>query len=372
LAASKPLGIGNAAIRALPSLYFAGCRLIVKHRIDLVYFSTTMVFSMPLGRTWRRRFGVPYVLDIQDPWLSDYYEQHPESSRPPKYSISRGLHRLLEPWTMKHVSALIAVSDAYLTTLRDRYPWLTEDMCTTLPFGASTHDFEVLDAHPQPNHCFKKDGGVAHGVYVGRGGDDMRPALRLLFDALRAGIASTPKVFESIMLHFVGTDYATDARARKTVEPVALEAGVGGLVSEQTSRVPYFEALQLLKDADFLMLIGSDDPAYTASKAYPYLMAGKPILAVVHERSSLVRVLQDSQAATVVTFSNGDNASAAKELIKGWRRMMEQRGCPPIVDHKILARYSAREMARRQCLVFDHATAASNRSTMALPQTSHF
>ena len=358
LAVSRWCGIGNIAIRALPHLYRTGAELIARRRIDLVYFSTTMFFAMPLGRLWRRRFGIPYVLDMQDPWLSDYYEQHPAASRPPKYSTVRRLHAVLEPWTMKRVGGLISVSDRYLITLRSRYPWLTEDMCTTLPFGASSRDFEILEAHPQRNSCFQEEPGIAHGVYVGRAGDDMRPALRILFDALRVGTASSPEIFGGVKLHFVGTDYATDGRARKTVYPVARDAGVERAVSEQTGRVPYFEGLQLLKDASFLILIGSDDPGYTASKAYPYLMSGKPILAIMHERSGLVPVLREARVGTIVTFSDSGRGQAVEDLLAGWRRIMGRLGAPPDVDQAVVERFSAREMARRQCEVFDHVTEA--------------
>src|SRR5436309_14462133 len=94
-AISKRIGIGNLALRALPSLYHAGSRLLAGGKFDLVYFSTTMFFAMPLGRIWHGRFGVPYVLDIQDPWLSDYYSEHPDSSPPPKYAVARRLHAIL-------------------------------------------------------------------------------------------------------------------------------------------------------------------------------------------------------------------------------------------------------------------------------------
>ena len=358
-AISKWVGVGNPALRALPSLYAAGARTIARHGIDLVYFSTTMFHAMPLGRIWRRRFGVPYVLDIQDPWLSDYYEQHPESSPPPKYSIARRVHAILEPWTMKKVSGLIAVSDAYLTTLRARYPWLTAEMCTTLPFAASTRDFELLGTHPQPNRVFNKQDGRVHGVYVGRGGDDMKPALRILFDSLKAGIATAPAVFGALALHFVGTDYATDGRARKTIEPLARESGVEAAVTEQTGRVPYFEALQLLADADFLLLIGSDDAGYTASKVYPYLLAGKPIVAVVHERSSLVKVLKDARAVVVTFSGNGENR-AGDELLARWRQLLALDG-RPVIDEATIGRYSAREMTRRQCVVFDEVIARAGK-----------
>ena len=357
LALSKRLGIGNIALRALPFLYTRGSALIADRRIDLVYFSTTNFLSMPLGRVWRRKFGVPYVVDIQDPWHSDYYQQHPDSAPPPKYSLARRLHAILEPWTMKEVGAVIAVSDDYVSTLRQRYSWLAEEMCTTLPFAASARDFELLAENPQRNRGFEREGGIVHGAYIGRGGDDMKKALDILFAALGKGIATMPALFGSVRLHFVGTDYAADARAKKTVEPVAREAGVGSSVTESTTRVSYFEALQILKDADFLVLTGSDDPAYTASKVYPYLMSGKPVVAVVHERSGLVPVLREAGSAVVVTFSEGRETAAAEKLLAEWRAMLEARGEPTSVDQTLLARYSAREMTRRQSAVFDSVLA---------------
>src|SRR5690242_7572335 len=113
--------------------------------------------------------------------------------------------------------------------------------------------------------------GLVHGAYTGRAGDDMRSALRILFGALAAGRQRFAREFDQVRLHFVGTSYSGEPHARQTVAPVADDAGVGEVVSEQTARAPYFSALQVLKDASFLVLIGSDDPAYTASKVYPYL-----------------------------------------------------------------------------------------------------
>lgn len=357
LGLSRAFGVGNVALRALPCLYRAGARLIANEHIDLVYFSTTMFLSMPLGRMWKRALGVPYVLDIQDPWLSDYYEQHPGSAPPPKYAIARRVHAVMEPWTMKNVGAVIAVSDAYVDTLRRRYRWLTGSMCTTLPFAASTRDFELLRTNPQPNRSFTPRDGRIHGVYVGRGGDDMKPALWTLFSSLRDSRTGSPDALRSIRLHFVGTDYATDGRARHTVKPVADAVGIGGLVEEQTDRVPYFEALQLMADSDFLVLAGSDDAAYTASKVYPYLLAHKPILAIVHERSGLVPLLKESPAAIVVTFTSGREDVASGDLQEAWRTLVERVGRPVSVPADVLTRCSAHEMTRRQCQVFDRVRA---------------
>lgn len=349
--AARLAGVGNIALRAMPWLHRAGARTIAAHGIDLVYFSTTMFLSMPLGRIWRRRFGTPYILDIQDPWLSDYYDQHPDAAPPPKYRLAHRLHAALEPWTMREVGGIIAVSPDYIATLRRRYPWLRESVCATIPFAAAQADFDLLSTHPQPNRLFRRSHGMINAVYVGRGGDDMRPALRVLFGAMKAGLAANRPVLEGVRATFVGTDYAPPERARKTVEPIARELGVGDRVVEQTTRVPYFEALQIMTDADVLVLVGSDDAGYSPSKIYPYLLARKPIVAVVHDRSSLVPLLEGT-SALLVTLSEANEAQAVAKLARELPAFLE-RMSPTSLPPELERACSAREMTRRQCQLFD-------------------
>jgi len=298
---------------------------------------------------------------MQDPWYSDYYETHPHATPPPKYALARRVHRVLEPWTMARVDGLVSVSLSYLNTLCRRYPRLTGVPKATITFGASPSDFALLARHPQPNRSFVPSDGHLHGVYVGRGGDDVAPALGILFLALQHGRKSAPDLFNRVRLHFIGTDYASKDRARKTIAPVASKAGVGDFVTEDTTRLPYFETLQALTDADFLIVIGSDDPSYTPSKIYPYILAQKPIVAVLHEQSSAVKIVQQLNAGCVVELgSDGHNQDAAvRKLADGWQRILEGLPTPPAIDWQRFAPYSAREMTKRQCELFDavHARA---------------
>jgi len=354
---ARKIGFGDAALRAWPWMYRAGGRLIRQKQIDLVYFSTTAFFSMPMGRMWFRRYGAPYVLDIQDPWLSDYYATHPEATPPSKHAFSHRLHGVLEPWTMKDTAGVIAVSQAYIQTLQGRYSWLQGRACATIPFAGSESDFRVLEKRPQANRAFSADDRKLHAVYVGRGGDDMAPGLRILFE----GVKRTPSA-AALQMHFVGTDYASSERARKTIEPVAALEGLSpDRVREQTTRVPYFEALQLLKDADLLLLIGSDDPQYTASKVYPYLLARKPLVAVVHERSGLVPLLREA-ASVLVTFGHGGQHEAAAQLAEGLDTLFRNGLKARPLSTRLEMACSAREMTRRQCEVFDAAVSAQRRA----------
>jgi hypothetical protein len=122
---------------------------------------------------------------------------------------------------MAEVGGIIAVSEGYIRTLKERYPRLRTIPAKTLPFGAAMEDMEFVNAHPQPNRFFNANDGFLHGVYAGRGGVDMSLALQVLFGALKRGLKLEPRRFSRVRLHFVGTSYAPDGRGQKSIEPVA-------------------------------------------------------------------------------------------------------------------------------------------------------
>jgi hypothetical protein len=342
-------------LRAFPFLHAAGNRLMARGSFDLIYFSTTVFTAIPLGRIWKRRFGIPFVVDIQDPWVNDYYDRHPSAQRPPKHRIASRLHRLLEPWSMPAVDGLIAVSRAYIDTLAARYPSLQRKPSMVLPFGAAQQDFDGVRWNPQANRFFDPADGKIHVAYVGRGGQDMWTALEMVFSALQTGLRESPELFGRLRLHFIGTDYAPSGRSRKTIEPLADSMGVSDYVQERPERVPYFEALQILRDAHMLLLPGSNDPQYTPSKLYPYILAGRPLLAILHESSGACEVVRSTNAGRVVTF--GGTPCSPVDLYPAWREILGNLAVAPQTDWQAFAQFTAREMTRRQCEFFDRVVA---------------
>ena len=356
---TRRLGLGSLALRALPAFWRAGNRLLARERFDAVYFSTTMFAIMALGPLWKRRFGVPYILDFQDPWIEDYYER-PGAPPPPggrfKHGFTRWLAHTLEPRAMAAVSEVIAVSPAYVETLRARYPALGADQFTVLPFGAPERDFEILPILGVRQAVFDPDDGLCHWVYVGRGGGDMAAALRLLFTALAEARYRNPEMWSKLRLHFVGTSYAPEGQAEKTVEPVARACGVADLVEERTSRVPYYEALQLLRQSHAILVIGSDSAAYSASKLYPCLLARRPLLALLHTSSPAVDILRRGGVEQIVTFDPADVTASMAAMHAALEKTFAGTGGAPAFDApRFSAEHGARAVTARQCEVFNRA-----------------
>lgn len=365
---TRQFGLGNLGLRCFPFFAQAGDRLLATRTFDLVFFSTTIFPVMALGSRWRKRFGVPYVLDLQDPWRSDYYRSarthHPPGGRF-KYATTQLLADRLEPIAMKSVSQIISVSPAYPMTLQQRYPWLRADQMTVLPFGASEQDFEQLPCLGVHQTIFDRQDGNRHWVYVGRGGADMALAVRSLFLAIRTCRDRDPYRWQSIRLHFVGTSYAMGTQAGKSIESIAQEYGLADQVTEHPLRIPYFEAQQLLVESDAILLIGSDDPSYTASKLYPSILARKPILAIFHQHSSVIDILQQCQAGQVVAFASGDRPEDLQgRLIDRLQQLLSlPQPYQPTTDWSAFQPYTAYAMTRQLCQVFD-------RCLTSIPQTA--
>jgi hypothetical protein len=303
------LGINNVAWRALPFLFLAGCRLLAGRRYDVVYFSTTMFLVLPFGRLWRWRYGVPYVIDLQDPWVSDYYER-PGAPPPPggwKYRLARGMARALEGWTMRRVSHVITVSAAYLTALRGRHAFFKNIPATELPFGSPDPDLDRLRSTLAQRPPLLPHGGFRL-AFAGALGPGQFGAVENFCAALvmvrQAGLA--------VSAHFFGTSY--DPAARPAVLDLAARYGLQGVILEQPSRLPYFDALQLTLEADVNLLFGSADLAFTPSKMLGVLAAGRPVLSIAPAGSAMLDRL-GKLGQTGIAFSGATaDASAINEI----------------------------------------------------------
>ncbi|MEO6630884.1 MAG: hypothetical protein ABIN13_04150, partial [Mucilaginibacter sp.] len=315
-------GLGSLGLRSLWYYRKKVNALLKAGKYDLIYFSTTQFPVCILGAYWKKRFGVPYVIDMQDPWHSEYYQDKPKHQRPPKYWFSYRLHKYLEPIAMKQVGGLISVSAGYINDLKARYPELKDAPAATITFGAFEPDLKIAaDNRYKFEHLLKK--GFINIVYVGRGGLDMHKAITPVFEALKNGLANQPELFGKLKFYFIGTSYAPAGEGIPSITPLAKQYGVEENVVELPGRISYYHSLVTLLQADALFIPGSDDPQYSASKIYPYLLTQKPLLAIFNENSNAVGTLNEcADDAVVLTFGaeSGGLVNVLQPLFETWSK----------------------------------------------------
>jgi hypothetical protein len=354
---TRKFGIGDLGMRSLWHHWAALRRLCRQRRVDLIFIPIPPNPTMVLGRLAYASFGIPYVIDYNDPVVTDYYWKLPRSQRPPKYELAYALARLMEPIALKNVSQLVSVDKSYMTDVFKRYRWLGVAEAVAIPHGGEPADFDYLRLHPRKNAFFNKDDGLLHVSSVGRGGVDMIPALRAVFQAVKVGLQRAPEVFGRLRLHFVGTSYAHAAASRPEVLPTAKAEGVESLVDEHPLRVPYLDAIQVMLDSHALVVLGSESAHYTASKIFPCILASKPLLAIFHEDSSVVRILHETQVGHVITFGNGCSpGEKTEEITEALQETLSlPRGAGSPIRREAFEPYTARAMTSRLAEVFDRA-----------------
>ena len=360
--ALRRIGIGDVGMRSVWHYWLAVSQLCRTRRIDALLISVPPHVPSVVGPLVRRRFGVPYVVDYQDPWITNYYWKLPRSERPGghKWLLAHTLARCLEPVALSAVSHVTAVSQGTIEQVVGRYPWLRKVPTTEIPFGGEAGDFEYLRSHPRRNPIFDPHDGCAHVTYTGVCPPAMRETLRALLGAVDRGRRENPGPFEDLRLHFVGTTYAAQAEGAYTVLPLAREAGVADLVDERPARVPYLDALQIMLDSHALLLIGSEEAHYTASKVFPYILARRPLLAVVHRASSVVDILCRTGAGEVVSYGAEDPAGQHQgEIAARLARLLRSLSAEPAaIRWDAFEGLTARAMAGRLAAVLDAAVHA--------------
>ena len=347
---TSKLGLGSLALRSIWFIKKTGNQLLKQKKFDLIYFSTTEFPICILGAYWKKKFGLPYVIDMQDPWHTDYYKDKPKVERPKKYWFSYRMHKYLEPKAMKKVDGLISVSENYIQTLQERYPWLKTKPAAVITFAAFDIDFKIAQAHSEQLSLVYRSEKKINLVYIGRGGFDMKSALTTLFGAFKQGLVSQPTLFENVHMHFIGTSYAPKGKGMPTILPVATKLGITSHVTEYANRVGFYESLKNMQYADGLIIIGSNQAAYTASKLYPYILAKKPLLAVIHPESSAVKIIGDCNAGSLIPI--GQTTPIAVQTLADYLDSAYQH-TPPTTDWKAFEQHTASSMTKKQVELFN-------------------
>jgi len=349
---TRKLGLGSIALRSLLFYQKKVNELLKTGKYDLIYFSTTQFPVCILGSYWKKRFGIPYIIDMQDPWHSNYYKNKPKDQQPAKYWFSYRLNRYLEPKALKNVDGLISVSEKYIHTLKDRYPAIAAIPSSVITFGAFEPDVQIA-ANNQDKFPVLMKTGYKNIIYVGRGGNDMHKALSVFFKAFKEALESNKKIFEQLRFYFIGTSYAPTGKGIPTIVPLAKKFGVDNYVTEITDRISYYHSLTTLQQADGLFIPGSDDPAYTASKIYPYLLVKKPLLAVFNKESSAIAILKEYGLSTVYNYEDVQTES----IIGFLESIAIGEAGLNTYNNNALEKYSARNMTLKQINLFNQVIA---------------
>lgn len=347
--------VGDIGIRASVPLYRALARLARTRSVDFVHITIPSSFCSLLGRPLYRRYGVPYGIDYIDPWVQPL---PPGTRRFGKTWLAHRLPEVLEPWAVRDARLITGISELYFEDMLDRNPALRGRVVTAaMPYGGSDKDFEAVRAAPRPTFVFDASDGCFHMLYAGALLPRALPVLERLFGALRHLTLTEPALMDRFRLHFVGTGLARDDPSSFVVRPWIERFGLQRWVDERPQRIGFVDVLNHLLQASAVLVLGSTERHYSPSKVFQAVQAERPLLTVLHEASSAVRLVREGRTGVLVTFGDGE-LPAVDDLARALRTVLHGQGpAPAAVRHEVFAGYSARESARTLARALDAALA---------------
>jgi hypothetical protein len=312
---TRPLRVvGDLGLRTLPAHARALASLVKRGGLDALVLFGPPWFSFALGPMMHRRFGVPYVVDYIDPWISEWSASRPF---PHKAWFYHRAATAVEPAVLRSAAHVTAVSEGILDDLRSRYRWLEAGRVTAMPYGAEPDDLDATERLGVAPPDFQSTDADLTISFTGAVQPTSRPLVDAVLLALNELDASR-SIGRRVRLRAYGTSNLTWGHGRHALLPAARTLGVEHLVSEVPERIPYLQAMSVLQSSDIVLVMGSTDAYYHASKLYPAIVSGRPILAICHRDSSIARVVERTEAGMCLTFKDPQELrSRAGEIARG-------------------------------------------------------
>lgn len=341
---TKPRLIGDIGLRAFFQLYRKASKLINNEHFDFLYIPIPSFYCALLGRILHVRTGIKYGIDYIDPWVHKFPGSNKIFSR---HWFTTQVAKFLEPIAIKKASLITGVAEGYYKAVLDRNPHLKEQaVCGAMPYGGEEQDHALLKCLDMKPYLFEKKPGKIQMVYAGA----MLPKAYQPLEAIFKSMAVNKQIFDKLIFHFIGTGKTPDDAEGYNIRPLAEKYGLWqSNVYEYPKRIPYLDVLVHLQNADGIFILGSTEPHYTPSKAYQGILSGKPILAVLHQASTAVAILEKSAAAQVLAFDGENDIDLIKTNFPSvYRQYVESSKTynPSIIDKELFAKYSAKEVTK--------------------------
>lgn len=232
--------------------------------ISISPFHSINYFAFHIKKMWP---NIPWIATFYDPWTNN----------PLEFRWAKKLwHKHYEPKTVSAADLIVQSSSVAINDLKRQYPRISSDK-----FRLVRHSFDPFLYPTRPRVANEKFKLRFIGSLFGR--RSPVPAI----EAVRGLLARRPELRGRISLELIGS-----------VDPrFSLREGFGDLadVIEVLPPVPYLKSLEMMYDADALLLIEADaaNAPFMPSKLADYIGARRPIIAIAPEgecRNTLLEI----------------------------------------------------------------------------------
>ncbi len=342
LPVTRPRLIGDLGLRAFIWITKKAISLIKTEKIDFLYIPIPSFYMALAGRIVHARTGIKYGIDYIDPWVHTFSGSEKIFSR---HWWSTKLSSVLEPIAVKKASLITGVAEGYYEGVASRNPHLKKQaLFAAMPYGGEKEDHQKVKQLDGKPYLFRQNKDKLQLVYAGAMLPKAYEPLKRILEVIQNRI----EIFKSLELHFIGTGKNTSDVDGHNVKQFAEQYGLWQKqVFEYPRRIPYLDVLIHLEAAGGAFILGSTEPHYTPSKVYQAVLAGKPVWAVLHSKSTACNVIRNSGAGIVLDY-NGENelnkiSNILEESFISFTRFAKQFN-PADVKQEEFEKYSAKQV----------------------------
>lgn len=289
-AAASALRLPEIESLWIPGAVRRARQLVNRHAIEAVVTTSPPNAAHLVGLHLKRRLRIPWIADLRDPIIDNFAYQRTGS-------LGDRFTQWLERTTLTHADQVVVTCPELAERLLDRYGTLRPGKIATITNGYDPSDAPTDLARLPASGRFV----LAHvGAFYSQ------QSIVPLLEAVRSLRASRADVASNLSLRVVGSIASSQRSALRPEDQAFLE-----YVGYREHR----DAIGEMAKADALLLTTPPNDGgrlCIPAKTFEYLAFGRHIIAVLHPRTALARLLE--QAGNVSIVAHGDQAGLSRAI----------------------------------------------------------
>ena len=285
--------INNEGIRWLPYLFGKIKKIIKEEKPCATYLTGGPFYPLILGPIIKKLFGLPYVVDLRDPWR---LEKIIKPTKGIKTKIENFLTNILEPYIFRNADSVIFTTEFHTKKYALVYKKIAKKFIT-ITNGYDSGDFQNINPIKFSNFTI---------VYTGKFEDFQKEKspYKLLFEAIK--ILSSKK----IVVNFVHV-----GEVESKIVKMTNAIGIKKLVTFVGPK-PYKDTLPYQKGADLLLVTGSEYRNGIPAKLFDYIASQNTILALASPNEPFFEIIAKMPYAKIINPKNPFKIANAIEKLK--------------------------------------------------------
>ena len=328
----------------LPPAIMAGLDSCRRSQVSAIFSSGPWWTNHLVALALAPMTGLPWLAHFRDPWT------HAPNWKA-KGGVAQHLQAALEKLVVTRATAVVCVTHQHANLLKSLYPTLPQNKFISSPNGYD----EVEWSNEAPGNgsvptAFPSRFTV---TYAGSLYEERSPAP--IFRAIRQLIDNGEIDADTLQFDFIGwCDTAEGQALRNIATEWNLARHVhlhGALARAETHR--------RMTESSLLLLLAENRTLLIPAKAYEYLRAGRPILALAPEKGAVADLFARTGGAWVVDQANDAAITAAlRDAYRGW-----QNGYPArLPDQTVVATYDRVHLTGQLAQVLEKIVTSSSLS----------